>query len=495
MSDHIPAGNFTIDGSSIDGSFFNPFSGYIEILCITNTTDATEGTYRMEYLRALNITFYIYAIVGIWSIIIWGLGAYAMYHLHQDATLGALREAQTSFKKDQALRQWVSSHGGVYVAVDAQTPPSKYLSHIPERDIRTSAGKPLTLMNPAYVVRQISELYTELYGVKGHITSLKLLRPENIADAWEKAALESLNQGAKEVREFTNISGKPFLRYMRPMMTKKSCLKCHGHQDYHVGDVRGGVSISIPMTDYIARETRQRLTLILSYALVWIVGLIIIWLGGKKLTRSMQENIQTNEKLQEHKHHLEKLVEKRTAEITEANRKLEYLSFTDGLTDIANRRYFDELIHQEWQLAIRNKASMAMIIVDIDYFKLFNDFYGHQGGDECLKKIAMALNAVMKRPSDFVARYGGEEFSAVLPNTDISGALAVAESMKKNIADLQIEHGKSTVSDYITVSLGVSAIVPEQNSSYEQLIKQADKALYTAKAQGRDQIQVFVKQP
>ncbi len=420
-----------------------------------------------------------------------GLAVHETLHMHEETKERATNEARINFKKDQALRHWVASHGGVYVPVDAQTPPSKYLSNEPERDIQTPSGRHLTLMNPAYVVRQMSELYAELYGIGGHITSLKLLRPENAADDWEKKALESLAQKGSEVKEFTNIKGEPFLRFMQPMLITQPCLKCHGHQGYKVGDIRGGVSVSIPMAEYLAREGHERLTHLIAYVLLWFTGLTIIWLGGRKLLYSMQERDQAHEELLKYKHYLEETVESRTVELTAANQKLKYLSLTDGLTNIANRRYFDELIHKEWQRALRKASPIALIMVDIDYFKLFNDSYGHQSGDECLKKVAMALNVEMKRSGDFVARYGGEEFAVVLPDTELAGALAIAENMSRNVANLQIEHADSDVSDHVTISLGVTSVIPVQNLDVGCLVQQADKALYAAKEQGRNQIRFF----
>ena len=136
--------------------------------------------------------------------------------------------------------------------IDEKTPPNPHLEHVPERDIQTPSGKRLTLMNPAYMVRQLREEFAKLYGVKGHITSLKNFRPETAPDDWEKAALKEFEGGRKEVQEFTVIGDEPYLRLMRPLIADKGCLKCHGFQGYKEGDVRGGVSVSLPMKDFLA---------------------------------------------------------------------------------------------------------------------------------------------------------------------------------------------------------------------------------------------------
>jgi two-component system chemotaxis family response regulator WspR len=172
--------------------------------------------------------------------------------------------------------------------------------------------------------------------------------------------------------------------------------------------------------------------------------------------------------------------------LAHANRELQKLSSLDSLTGIANRRSFDETLKNEWKRALRSKAPISLIMLDIDFFKLYNDHYGHQGGDDCLKKVARALDSAMHRETDFLARYGGEEFSAVLPNTDLNGALKVAEEMRQAIKALGIEHAKSRVRDIVSISLGVSTVTPQLDSEPETLIAAADQALYKAKEDGRD---------
>jgi len=195
----------------------------------------------------------------------------------QHATLRmATNEARANFRKDLAFRGWAAGHGGVYVPVDEQTPPSPYLAHIPNRDITHPDGTPLTLMNPAYMVRQLNEDFAEFNGATGHITSLKLLRPENAPDEWERAALKTFERGEAESLEFTSIDGEPYLRLMQPVMTNEGCLKCHAHQGYNIGDVRGGVGVSLPMTAYLNEERRGLTVLAASYAGLWLLGICAI---------------------------------------------------------------------------------------------------------------------------------------------------------------------------------------------------------------------------
>ncbi|MBN1276202.1 MAG: diguanylate cyclase [Deltaproteobacteria bacterium] len=180
------------------------------------------------------------------------------------------------------------------------------------------------------------------------------------------------------------------------------------------------------------------------------------------------------------------------AMLQEANRKLQYLAIIDGLTQLANRRRFDECLEQEWKRLKREEAPLSLIMCDVDFFKLYNDTYGHQLGDDCLRSVAEAIRQSVKRSTDLAARYGGEEFGVILPNTNKEGALHTAEVIRNEIKQIKIVHSQSKVSRYVTLSLGISTMIPSQGLSPEALVKEADKALYTAKEQGRDRAVVYI---
>jgi diguanylate cyclase (GGDEF)-like protein len=170
-----------------------------------------------------------------------------------------------------------------------------------------------------------------------------------------------------------------------------------------------------------------------------------------------------------------------------AQRKtLEHLSSFDGLTGITNRRYFDEHLRIEWKRAYDDSALLGLLIIDIDFFKLYNDNYGHLAGDDCLKKVANSIANSLKRSTDFVSRYGGEEFAVVIPGANFSSSLKIAEKIRSDVESMEILHELTEVNDYVTVSLGASSIMPLKDSSPEELIKKADKALYRAKENGRN---------
>ncbi len=194
---------------------------------------------------------------------------------------------------------------------------------------------------------------------------------------------------------------------------------------------------------------------------------------------------------------LVRLVGERTRQLEEANQRLEHanralrrLSSQDGLTGIANRRQFDEVLDLEWRRAHRAEAPISLLMIDIDHFKAFNDAHGHQRGDDYLKAVAAALRDGLNRPGDHVARYGGEEFVVILPATDDAGANACAERLRGNVLALEIPHDRPGAPLSATVSIGVATAFPREGSSSATLIAAADEALYRAKSEGRNRVRI-----
>jgi len=177
--------------------------------------------------------------------------------------------------------------------------------------------------------------------------------------------------------------------------------------------------------------------------------------------------------------------------LEEMNRELKRLSTHDTLTGLPNRHSFNEFLAREWRRAVRKKQPFSVIMIDIDCFKAYNDIYGHLEGDNCLRRVAKALQREVRRPGDFLARFGGEEFIALLPDTDSNGAAAVAAAMLADVAGLGIRHKGSTVDKHVTVSIGYASISAEKTADPDRLIGAADAALYKAKHEGRNQVRFF----
>ena len=216
------------------------------------------------------------------------------------------------------------------------------------------------------------------------------------------------------------------------------------------------------------------------FALASTVLIALLWILGFRLIHQVAIRERAQSELRAARDDLEKI-----------NRELAALALLDGLTGLANRRRFDAALNEEYARAIRNRTPLAVIMLDVDHFKKYNDLYGHPQGDECLRIISTALKTVQSRPGDLVARYGGEEFVILLPDTDIAGATVVAERVRLAVQETNIEHARSRES-IVTISAGVTAILPVRSSlpgnSAQELVHTADQALYQAKENGRNRV-------
>ena len=196
-------------------------------------------------------------IAVVWTLVLGVSFSWNYFHERAAAQKAAKIAARAQFTKDVIYRRWNAGHGGVYAPISESTQPNPYLAHIPDRDIETAAGKKLTLVNPAYMTRQVHELGFKAEGVRGHITSLDPIRSANAPDTWEKRAVETFEKGGQEFSSVEMVDGRAHLRLMRPLITEKGCLKCHAQQGYKEGDVRGGISVSMPMEPYAAIAGKQ----------------------------------------------------------------------------------------------------------------------------------------------------------------------------------------------------------------------------------------------
>lgn len=195
----------------------------------------------------------------------------------------ARAEALMAYEKDALYRRWASRRGGVYVEVSPDSPPNLHLSHVPERDISTPSGRHLTLVNPAYMTRQVFQTAKEFAGPQGHIASLRPLYHGNQPDPWEAKCLRSFERGTTEASSVESMAGQPYMRFMRPFIAEESCLKCHGVQGYKVGDVVGGISVAVPMAGLLAAQQEEVWQIWGWHGLLWLLGCVVIGWGGRRI--------------------------------------------------------------------------------------------------------------------------------------------------------------------------------------------------------------------
>ncbi len=400
---------------------------------------------------ALNILKNIIAISILWIVVICGSFLWNYFGALKEQERLAYSIAKSFFQQIVITRKWNAKHGGLYAQITETTQPNLYLQ-TKNRDLQINSNLSLTKINPAFMTRQISEIAQESKGVQFHITSLNPIRPENKATEMETEYLHQFELGALGRGEFVDNSKGISYFFMAPLITEKPCLKCHAKQGYKERDIRGGISVTLPFKAKI-----PLVIMLLSHFGIGLLGLLGLTFLGRQLSVSYN-TIKTQ-------------------------------AIIDALTGIPNRRSFSESILHTFKRSKRENEPLSIIMCDIDNFKKYNDTYGHSDGDQCLKEVAQRLQASLNRPGDFCARYGGEEFIVILIDTDLEGAMEVAERIRFSIAEMQIKHEGSPPEDVVTMSLGVATLENKSLTSYEKLIQYADEALFFAKESGRNQVQ------
>lgn len=390
---------------------------------------------------------YITISILFWLALVFASAVWNISQIRSAQRQADIQVGRAFFEMIVTVREWNSQLGGLYVPVSEHIQPNPYLQDA-DRDLRLDNGLVLTKINPAYMTRLIAELAEKGNQIRFHITSLKPINPNNVADSWESHALYSFEQQQINEAYTWDTQNIPTFRYMAPLITKESCLKCHAVQGYQVGDIRGGISVSFASRPVVIWP------IIVSHVVIGLVGLAALVYFGRHLQQTFLD--------------------------------LERQSQFDSLTQVYNRRYFDAYLHREFLRSRREQTPLSIILCDVDYFKTYNDIYGHQMGDQCLRQLGMALAATIKRPGDIVARYGGEEFVIVLPHTSTEGAYAIAELVRANVESLNILHKGNQVSDHITLSCGVATSHGEIRAS--MLLERADQALYQAKQTGKNMV-------
>jgi len=378
-------------------------------------------------------------------------------------------KAKAIFENILDTREWNARFNGVYVNADIE--PNRYLR---DNILKIDENRTLVKINPAWMTRQISEISNKKNSFYFKITSTNPLNPNNMADLFEKSAIEYFEKNRD--RDFFYKFEKDNFDFMGKLLVKESCLNCHREQGYKLGDIRGGIRISIS-TDLYNKEIysieREKTILSVIIVLISLLIYVIFYLFIKTTDRFLRNTEKLNISL-------EQKVRLRTQELEDLNKSLTQEVITDALTGVYNRKMFNNVIYTKVEEVRKFGFKLSLIIFDIDFFKKVNDTYGHQVGDLVLKEIAKVVNENI-RQEDLFYRWGGEEFTILL-NRDLTIAIRVAKHLREAIKKHKFEKVGS-----ITCSFGVSEFNSKKTLS--NFIKEADDLLYLAKKKGRDRVE------
>ena len=355
-------------------------------------------------------------------------------------------------------RAWNARHGGVWVLKTDGVQSNPFLRALGvEPDTQTVAGTWMTLRNPSAMTVEISRIAAQTNRVTFRLTSTKPVNPANAPDPWELGALRRFESDPVQVSEVQHAPGGDVLRMIRPLYVEESCLRCHASQGYKVGDIRGAVSVSVPMTSAETSLRGNAFTLVLIFAAVVVVGGGIGWV----------------------------LIARMSAKIHEADTLLRTMAATDSLTGLANRRAVLGRLDEELARAEREHATHGLIMIDIDHFKQVNDTSGHAAGDLVLREVARRLEDA-SREYDVVGRMGGEEFLVIAPDIEEATLEPIAERLRNAVCSEPIAAEDSEFA--VTVSAG--ATLTCAGDLADDVLARADEALYAAKAAGRNRTRI-----
>ncbi len=429
-------------------------------------TEPSAATTRGAGAQGTRLRLFGWLLAVGWTAAVVVLLAWSMVQRRHADVDEAMTRAEMAREKDISYRRWIQHNGGVYVPVSPLSPPNPYLL-ANEREISTPSGKQLTLVNSSYMIRQVTELAGNSGAVRTHVTSLKPLRPQNFPDAGEAKALREFEKGAKEASWREWVDGTEYLRTMRPYIVEQTCLKCHGHQGYKVGDLRGGITTSVALPS-LSRSMATMWPMFVGFGLLWVAGLAGI--GGA--WRSLARHDRQREQIDAH---------------------LRYAASHDALTQLPNRALFMSHLRSAIERSQHGEHEFFVLFLDLDRFKVVNDGMGHGTGDELLVALAARLQECLDEKRDLcvrsvLGRLGGDEFVVLLEDVKHSGdATWIADEIERRVAAPFVVGGQEI---HTTVSIGIVA----GGRGYrrpEEVLRDADTALYSAKSAGRAQHVVF----
>ena len=386
-----------------------------------------------------------------WTFVIIAAFFISGHYMYKNKLELARSVAGIAIQKDVQYRHLFASLDRVYVPRQPGIEPNPFLDSAQKKIIAN--GQELVQLNPAYIVRLLHEKEgKDRVGVRGSLVSLDPLNPKNSPDIWQKKALQAFDAGEDSAFTVQKVGDTRYLRLIKALPVKKECLSCHARQGYKVGDIRGGISVTMPMSPYEKALQKDRLILFLSLGLVWMTGTIGLVILGHQLIRRVRER-----------------------DVFAAD--LQYLSFHDSLTGLYNRFAFD---HEMDRLQKGRHESIAVIVCDVDGLKKVNDELGHARGDRLIKDAAENIAAPLRK-GDMLARIGGDEFAILLPEIGEEQCRDLVARIRAAIERFNSEYPD----EHLSISLGYYVWVQGEEKDLNAVFKEADDHMFRDKAAKR----------
>ncbi|WP_305044797.1 putative bifunctional diguanylate cyclase/phosphodiesterase [Geoalkalibacter sp.] len=406
--------------------------------------------------------FLILGLAGLWTLLlVWGL-FWNLERLRENTLALATAQARTFADHVLVYRHWNAKHGGIYVEVSDSTPPNPYLADLPERDLRTPSGRQLTMVNPAYMMREIFSLEKQMYGLSGRITALHPLNPDNVPDSWEMSALLALVEGSSEVSDVVQVGDREILRLMRPLLMEAECLFCHAHHGYGLGEIRGGLSTQVDLQPWWAIGRAHRWGLGGGALLLWLLGLAALGAGERQLRRQENRRLRLEENLR-------------------------YLEHFDSLTGLANQSQFFGKLDLFLKQRRAPEDLVAVVLLDLEDFRRINNALGRSQGDQLLRIGAQRLRVGVGE-FGWVFYFGNGVFALLLPfvqQADEAGSIAyraLAELERPCLVDQGDVH--------LSAHCGL-ALAPRDGITAADVLRHAEIALHAAKAGQGERVRFF----
>jgi diguanylate cyclase (GGDEF)-like protein len=405
--------------------------------------------------------------------VVWSLAIVVVLFSHfkddrQHTIDRVLIRAESLLERDILYRDWSAGHGGVYVPVSEKSPPNPHLEFLPGRDVESVDGRQLTLVNPSYMTHQAFKLSNDAGGSLSKITSLKVLNPANAPDEWERQSLLKFEQGVDSVSGVVSIQGVQFVRTMRPFFVEEKCIKCHAAQGYKLGEIRGGISIAIPLRPALETAWHHNVTTVGLFALLWIIGLCGLALLGYRLKCQSTLALESDQRRDQ------------------AEMNLHFLSNFDRRTNLPNRFMFDKHLQDSFQRVASQGGQVAVAAFELLNFKQIVDTFDHPTGDALLKIMAERL-ATLLPMEESIARFGEDRLLFSLTLQDGQSVVPTVEEILKQVnRPITLEN-----QEFFPLGCFGVAFYPSDASDEKRLVQKAVSALTFSLGEGKSGIELF----